>query len=72
MKYTICIRSNEHPRTINHFRNARTNFSLLYADTKEGLVRTIKELINNGHIVLYASLTKNGNKIDISSLKGDQ
>ena len=36
--YTLVYRSNEHPRTINTPRNARTNFSIIKCDTERQVI----------------------------------
>ena len=37
-KYTLYFRSNEHPRTINTPRNARTNYSTVECDTEREVI----------------------------------
>lgn len=58
--YRIIIKSNEHPRTINTFRNARTNFSVIGLDTKAEFIEKLNELIKNNEIILdtYYKLNK--------------
>jgi hypothetical protein len=46
--YNIFINSNEHPRTINSFRNARCWFTCISVQGREALVAKVEELRANG------------------------
>lgn len=51
MAYTIFVRSNEHARTINHFRNARTYYTAIRVNGKAELAAKVSELRAAGEIV---------------------
>lgn len=49
--YTIYIRSNEHPRTINTPMMGRTNYTAIRVQGKENLAIKVAELRNAGERV---------------------
>lgn len=60
--YRIYIRSNEHPRTINTPKMARTYFSCFEVEGKDNAIAKAKALTAMGEKVLEIS-TPFGNKI---------
>lgn len=50
-KYTIYIKSNEHPRTINTPMMGRTYYTAIEVFSKEDLVATVKELREKGEVI---------------------
>ena len=60
MNYRLYIASNEHPRTINTPRNARTYYTCIECATKADVLAKVQELAEQG-ITPYEMRTPAGN-----------
>ena len=50
--YTIFVKSNKHPRTINTPMMARTNYDTVEVDSKEKVAHAVATLRARGEVVL--------------------
>ena len=70
--FTLYIHSNEHPRTINTMRNARTNFSAFYAHSEQEVINIYNALKAEGRTP-YEIITPGFNRCDVrTNAQGEQ
>ena len=62
MNYNIYAKTNEHPRTINTYQNARTYYTKYQAQSKDELLQIVNEL-KSKNIIIQEICTNLGTRI---------